>query len=165
MLFNAGKLNGVSVDVSRIETGKISGEFKVIGQMAKVTFAPEKGVWDLSKFIFIDCEVENLSDTTQLIELMINGDRWTMGGVYFEPGDKKVVRTIIMRQSPTRKQISQFPNMNGHPGGSIKLWWNSYVPDSIKTISLYLPLSQPGDVIKVGNVAAAEEFKTYTDEE
>lgn len=165
MLFNAGKLNGVSVDVSRIETGKISGEFKVIGQMAKVTFAPEKGVWDLSKFIFIDCEVENLSSTTQLIELMINGDRWTMGGVYFEPGDKKVVRTIIMRQSPTRKQISQFPNMNGHPGGSIKLWWNSYVPDSIKTISLYLPLSQPGDVIKVGNVAAAEEFKTYTDEE
>ena len=165
LLLNACNPSGVSVSLSQIEAGKSPGEYSVTGPMAKLAFAPEKGVWDLSKYIFIDCEVENISGRTQLVELMINGDKWTMGGVYFESGDKKIVRTIIMRQNPTPKQLSQFPNMNGHPGGSIKLWWNSYSPDSIKNITLYLPLSKSGDVIKVGNVSAGEEFKTYSDEE
>ena len=165
LLLNAGNPSGVSVSLSQIEAGKVPGEYSVTGPMAKLTFAPEKGVWDLSKYIFIDCEVENISGRTQLVELMINGDKWTMGGVYFEQGDKKIVRTIIMRQNPTPEQLSQFPNMNGHPSGSIKLWWNSYSPDSIKNITLYLQLSKSGDVIKVGNVSAGEEFKTYTDEE
>ena len=165
LLFNASKLTGVSVELNNIDNGKTRGEFIATGKKAKVTYLPEKGVWNLSKYIFIDCAVENLSDQVQLVELMINGDKWTMGGVYFNPGDKKIVRTIVMRQTSTLKQLSQFPNMNGQPGGSIKLWWKSYVPDSIKAISLYLPLSKKGDVIKVGDVSMSEHFKTYSDKE
>lgn len=165
MLFNAARPVGITRETNNIESGKTPGDFLVTGPGANVSFAPEKGVWSLGRYIFIDCEVENLSSEIQLAELMINGDRWTMGGVYFKPGDKKIVRTIIMRQNPNRKQLAQFPNMNGHPGGSIKLWWKSYEPDSIKTISIHLPLSQKGDVIRIGNVAASDEFKTYSDEE
>jgi hypothetical protein len=165
VLFNAENLSGVTVEKSNTDTGKLPGEYIATGQLAKITFAPENGTWGLGKFLFIDCEVENLSARTQLVELMINGDKWTMGGVYFEPGDKKIVRTIIMRQSPSQKQLTQFPNMNGHPGGSIRLWWKSYVPDSIKTISVYMPLAQSGDAIRIGSVSAVEEFKTFNDEE
>ena len=165
MLFNAETLEGVTDEMSNLEKSKNPGEYSVTGPLAKLTFAPQNGIWNLDKYVFIDCEVENLSNKTQLVELMINGDRWTMGGVYFEPGDKKIVRTIIMRQSPPLKQLYQFPNMNGVPGGSIKLWWKSYVPDSINTIALYLPLAQSGDLIKVGDVSASELLKTYNDEE
>jgi hypothetical protein len=90
-----------------------------------VICSPETGFWTLYDYVFLDCEVENLSDQVQLIEMMINGDRWTMGGVYFEQGERKIVRSIIMRQYPTEQEMLQFPNMNAYPGGSIRLWWKS----------------------------------------
>jgi len=165
LLFNAGKPGGISVGLNNFKNGNVPGNLIAIGNKARVTYQPENGVWNLDKYIFLDCEIENLSDQVQLVELIINGDRWTMGGGYLNPGDKKNVRTLILRQNPTHKQLSQFPNMNGHPGGSVRLWWKSYVPDSIKSISLYLPLSKDGDIIKVGNVTANELFRIYSDEE
>ena len=165
LLLNGSNHTGVSVETDNFKDGAVSGEFIATGPKAKVTYLPEVSVWNLSKFLFIDCEIENLSDQVQLVELMINGDKWTMGGVYFEPGEKKIVRSIIMRQEPTQKQLSQFPNMNGQPGGSIQLWWKSYTPDSVKSVSLYLPLSKSGDKIKVGDIKASEFFEIFTDEE
>jgi hypothetical protein len=165
ILFSASKLDGVYVAMNNFDSGEKHGEFIAMDEKGKINFIPEENRWNVSQYMFIDCEVINLSDHIQLAELMIDEDRWTMGGIYLDPGDKKIVRTIIMRQNPSKKQLSQFPNMNGHPGGSIRLWWKSYNPDSIKRISLYLPLSEKGDLIKIGNITASEAFKTYSDEE
>ena len=165
LLLNGKDLKGVSVITNNFKQGDVSGEWIATGSKAKVTYVPEVNAWNLHEFLFIDCEMENLSGQVQLAELMINGDKWSMAGVYFEPGDKKIVRAIIMRQEPTKKQLSQFPNMNGDPGGNIHLWWKSYTPDSIKSISLYLPLSNSGDRIKVGKISASEHVKTFNDEE
>lgn len=165
VLFNGGNLQGVAVETNNFNYGEIPGLFIASESKSKVTYKSEVGVWDLSKYVFINCEVENLSDQVQLVELMINGDKWPMGAVYLEPGDKKIVKSVIMRQTPSKKETSQFPNMNGYPGGSLHLWWKSYVPDSIKTISLYLPLSKNGDKIKFGKVFASVELKEFSDEE
>ena len=99
------------------------------------------------------------------MELLLNEDPWAMGGVYIGPGEKKIVRSVIMRQKFSQRQLIQFPDMNGLPDGSIKLWWRSYEPDSIKAISLFFPLSKSGDQIKVGSVFVTEKFKVLTDEE
>ena len=164
-IFNAANLTGERVEKKNFDNGKYSGSFVATAPKAQISFTPENGVWDMSQFVFLDCEVENLSDHTQLVELLLNEDAWAMGGVYFKPGEKKIVRSIIMRQEFTKTQLSQFPNMNGLPGGSIKLWWKSYTPDSIQTISLYFPLSEPGDQIKVGTVSLNGNFETFTDQE
>jgi len=165
LVFNSSKTEGINVETDNIETVEKPGKFIASGPKAKVTYLPVTGVWNLDQFVFLDCEVENLSDQVQLVELMINGDRWTMGGVYVEPGNKKIVRAIILRQNPTREQMSQFPNMNAYPGGSIRLWWKSYRPDSIKAVSLYFPLTKSGDILKIGRASATGELKTYNDEE
>ena len=165
ILFNGLDTSEVIVELKNCTYDLKSYEYIINASNATITFSPKIGFWDMSKYVFIECEVENLSGKNQLVELLLNNDPWAMGGVYFNPGEKKVVRAIIMRQNFTSEQLSQFPNMNGLPGGSVKLWWKSYVPDSISSITLSLPLSISGDQIKVGNISMSENFKTFTPEE
>lgn len=165
ILFNADQLTKVNVEKVNLRSEASPGIFTITSPNAMLTFRPVQGVWDLNQFIFVDCKVENLSNNTQLVELLLNEDSWAMGGVYIGPGEKKIVRSVIMRQKFSQKQLSQFPGMNGLPDGSIKLWWQSYEPDSIKAISLFFPLSKSGDRIKVGSVFVTGKFKVLTDEE
>ena len=101
-----------------------------VRQGAGVTFSSGETVWDFSPFVYLVCEVQNLSGRELFVECHLDGDYWSTGAGYVPPRSSKKIETLILRKEYSEQQIKLFPKMNGLPGGATKLWC-SYSPASV----------------------------------
>lgn len=129
-----------------------------------VCFYPGSGTWDASDYRFVRCEIENLSDKQQLVELGFGYYDLTLGGTLVKPGEKKILKTIIYRTNHPEYIDSVFPVMHGKPDGTLRGWMESTY-NSIDYIKLLFPLAEKGDVIKVGQIWLEGEYALLSEDE
>ncbi len=135
-----------------------------VRQGAGVTFSSGETVWDFSPFVYLVCEVQNLSGRELFVECHLDGDYWSTGAGYVPPRSSKKIETLILRKEYSEQQIKLFPKMNGLPGGATKLWC-SYSPASIHRFSLDFPRIQPGDQVAIKDIMLVTPYKEYVGKE
>ena len=116
-----------------------------------ISFYPEQGIWDASDFRFVRCEIKNLSQKQQLVELGFGDYDLTLGATIVPAGGEKILKAVIYRTEHPAYIDSVFPVMHGKPEGSLRGWMAS-TSDSIEFIKLLFPLAQQGDLVTVGRI-------------
>ena len=138
-------------DEISFEDGKVMISFKPGAIYSTVNFYPGQGIWDASDYRFVKCEIENMSDRLQLVELGFGDYDLTLGGTLVNPGEKKILQAIIYRTDHPAYIDSVFPVMHGKPEGTLRGWMASTY-DSIASIKLLFPMAGEGDMVKVGRI-------------
>jgi hypothetical protein len=125
---------------------------------------PSHGIWDASAYRFIRCEIENLNDKAQMVELGTTDYDLTMGAVLIPPKDKKTLKAIIYRTEHPAYIDSLFPVMHGKPGGELRGWMAS-TNDTIEYIKLLFPEARAGDSVRIGKIWLEEPYTLLSPEE
>ena len=160
-ILSDGKIN--LVGLKQINNDKML-HLKAVHQGASVTFLSGKIAWDFSPYVYLICEIQNLSDHELFVECHLDGDYWSTGAGYVPPKGSRNIETLILRKKYSNQQMKLFPKMNGLPGGATKLWC-SYSPESIHGFSLDFPRIQSGDQVVIKSIALATPYKEYVGKE
>lgn len=146
-----------------VRTGNKGKELSLFAtkEAASITFRSPAKAWDLSHFVYLICEIQNLSSEKLLVESHLNGDYWSTGASYISAKSSRKFKTLILRKEYSDKQKKQFPRMNGLPGGALRLWC-SYKPDSIVSISFDFPLIKSGDMIVIKSITLEKPYKEFS---
>lgn len=138
-------------DEIEIRDDKVNIVFGTGNQYSTILFYPEQGKWDASDYRFVRCEIENTSSHHQLVELGFGDYDLTLGATLVPSEGKKILKAIIYRTDHPAYIDSVFPVMHGKPEGSLRGWMAS-TSDSIEYIKLLFPISQPGDMVRIGRI-------------
>ncbi len=151
-------------DKITLEDGKVNISFMPGREYSVISFYPETGIWDASGYRFVLCEIENMSQNSQLVELGFGDYDLTLGATILPPEGKKILKAVIYRTDHPAYIDSVFPVMHGKPEGSLRGWMAS-TSDSIEFIKLLFPVARAGDNIRIGRIWLEGEYKLLTEAE
>lgn len=160
----AGQVSSVTGDRISASDGTLQVTFAPAVHYPIIEIRPVQGIWDASAYRFIRCELENLNDKQQLVELGTAGYDLTLGAVLLPSHGTAMLKAIIYRTEHPAYIDSLFPVMHGKPGGELRGWMSS-TNDTILYIKLLFPEANPGDSVRIGKIWLEGPYKLLSAEE
>ena len=169
VLFDPGRDNislvkSSNQDQINLEKDRVKVTFAPGGVYSIISFYPEKDIWDASDYRFVLCEIENMSQNQQLVELGFGDYDLTLGATIVPPEGKKILKAVIYRTDHPAYIDSVFPVMHGKPEGSLR-GWMATTSDSIEYIKLLFPVARSGDKIRIVRIWLEGDYKLLTEDE
>ncbi len=143
--------------------GGVALEFAEGIPTSTIEFSPNDGLWDASKYRFVRCQIENLGQEPQLVELGFGGYDLIQGATIVPPGAKKSLKAVVYRARHPEYIDKLFPVMHGKPDGILR-GWMATTYDSIVSIKLLFPELKPGASVQVGKIWLEESYVLYSEE-
>src|SRR4030042_1386418 len=168
VLFDPGRDNislvkSSNQDQINLEKDRVKVTFAPGGVYSIISFYPEKDIWDASDYRFVLCEIENMSQNQQLVELGFGDYDLTLVATIVPPEGKKILKAVIYRTDHPAYIDSVFPVMHGKPEGSLR-GWMATTSDSIEYIKLLFPVARSGDKIRIGRIWLLGDYKMRTED-
>ena len=125
---------------------------------------PKNGIWNASEYRFLRCELENLNNRPQLVELGIGDYDLTLGATILPAKGKRILKAIIYRTDHPAYIDSVFPVMHGKPDGILRGWMAS-TSDTIESIRLIFPEARSGDSVRIGKIWLEGSYELMSENE
>jgi hypothetical protein len=161
---DAGRISTATGDRITRSEGTIQVIFAPAVHYPVIEIHPAQGIWDASAWRFIRCEMENMNDKSQLVELGTGDYDLTLGAVLLPPHGSGILTAVIYRTEHPAYIDTVFPVMHGKPGGELRGWMAS-TNDTIEYIKLLFPEARAGDSVRIGRMWLEDPYELLSEEE
>lgn len=158
-----GRVWSPSGDKVLLSGGEVNVEFAESQSVSNLYISPPGGWRDASDYRFVMCEIKNLGQLPQLVELGFGTYDLTLGATVVPPGEVKTLKAVIYRTEHPAYIDSVFPVMHGKPDGTLRGWMDS-TSDSIEYIKLLFPGAVPGESVRIRRIWLEEPYMLMSEE-
>lgn len=113
---------------------------------------------------FVRCEIENLNNEPQLVELGFGDYDLTLGATIVPAHGKRTLKAVVYRTDHPAYIDSVFPTMHGKPDGVLR-GWMATTCDSVAYIKLLFPEVRGGDSVRIGRIWLEERYDSLPENE